>query len=46
MAKISLANLPACVEDSRLAMHDANPSWSPLYVVHPGGVARKVRRRE
>ena len=21
-------------------MHDANPSWGPLYVVHPGNVAR------
>jgi hypothetical protein len=21
-------------------MHDANPSWGPLYVVHPGDVAR------
>jgi hypothetical protein len=22
------------------AMHDANPSWGPLYVVHPGDIAR------
>jgi hypothetical protein len=21
-------------------MHDANPSWGPLYIVHPGNVAR------
>lgn len=21
-------------------MDDANPSWGPLYVVHPGGIAR------
>jgi hypothetical protein len=21
-------------------MHDANPSWGPLYVVHPGDIAR------
>lgn len=23
-------------------MHDANPSWGPLYVVHPGDVARDL----
>ena len=23
-------------------MHDANPSWGPLYVVHPGDVARNL----
>jgi hypothetical protein len=27
------------------AMHDANPSWGPLYVVHPGDLARRVVRR-
>jgi hypothetical protein len=21
-------------------MHDANPSWGPLYIVHPGDIAR------
>ena len=24
------------------AMHDANPSWGPLYVVHPGDIARDL----
>lgn len=24
------------------AMHDANPSWGPLYVAHPGDIARDV----
>jgi hypothetical protein len=32
------------------AMHDANPSWGPLYVVHPGDIARDLvflpRRRK
>lgn len=23
-------------------MHDANPSWGPLYVAHPGDIAREV----
>jgi hypothetical protein len=23
-------------------MHDANPSWGPLYVVHPGDVVRSL----
>jgi hypothetical protein len=23
-------------------MHDANPSWGPLYVVHPGDVVRDL----
>ena len=27
------------------AMHDANPSWGPLYVVHPGDLALRVVRR-
>jgi hypothetical protein len=24
------------------AIHDANPSWGPLYVVHPGDLARDL----
>jgi hypothetical protein len=27
------------------AMHDANPSWGPLYVVHPGDLSPRVARR-
>jgi hypothetical protein len=26
------------------AMHDANPSWGPLYVMHPGDVSRRLTR--
>jgi len=44
MAALQYPNAIPVIFDRMLGalkvMHDANPSWGPLYVVHPGDVAR------
>ncbi len=29
------------MQDALKTMHDANPSWGPLFVAHPGDLARE-----
>ena len=49
MAGLGEGGLTAQVFDSMVAalaaMHRANPSWGPLFVRHPGNLARNVAYR-
>jgi hypothetical protein len=46
MAALQMPNAIPVIFDRMLGalkvMHDANPSWGPLYVMHPGDVARDL----